>query len=110
MLELKITCEAQSNPVLHLIRENQPLDEAHAIRAIHVRTTNLVAMREPLQADLFGDAEVILKHERLDFAIDELRCRFGNQCVHRAVELTDEIMGSLDIKRDNTLHPIRFLR
>ncbi len=95
---------------MELIRENQPLDECHAIRAIHVRTSNLVTMREPLQVDLFGDAEEILKRERLDLAVDELRRRFGNKCVHRVVELTDEVMGTLDIKRDNTVHPIGFLR
>ena len=48
--------------------------------------------------------------ERLDLAIDKLRCRFGNKCVHRAVELTDEAMSGLDIKRDNTVHPVGFLR
>ena len=69
-----------------------------------------MTMREPLQVDLFGDAEDMLKLEKLDFAIDDLRRRFGNKCVHRAVELTDEVMGTLDIKRDNTVHPIGFLR
>lgn len=99
-----------ANMAMSLIKENQPLDKDHAIRAIHVRTTNLVPMDEPLQVDLFGDAEEVLRQERLDLAIDGLRRRFGNKCVHRAVELTDEVMGSLDIKRDNTVHPIGFLR
>lgn len=93
-----------------LIRANQPLNKEHAIRAIHVRTTNLVPMGQPVQDDLFGDAEEVHKRERLDLTIDELRRRFGNKCVHRTVELTDETMGSLDIKRDNTVHPIGFLR
>ena len=93
-----------------LIEANQPLDEEHAIRAIHVRATNLSSMDDPLQCDIFGDAEEALRAERLDLAIDELRSRFGNRCVHRAVELTDEVMGGLDIKRDNTVHPIGFLR
>lgn len=93
-----------------LIRENQPLDDAHAIRAIHVRTTNLVPMSEPLQPNLFGDAEGVLKLERLDLAINDLRRRFGNKCVHRAVELTDEAMAGLDIKGSNTVHPVGFMR
>ena len=93
-----------------LIKANQPLDEEHAIRAIHVRATNFSSMDDPLQCDIFGDAEEVLRAERLDLAIDELRSRFGNRCVHRAVELTDEVMGGLDIKRDNTVHPIGFLR
>lgn len=45
-----------------------------------------------------------------DLAIDALRVRFGNTCVKRAVELTDDVMSGLDIKRDNTVHPIGFLR
>lgn len=99
-----------ANLAMNLIRANQPLDKEHAIRAIHVRTTNLVPMEQPVQDDLFGDAEEVHKRERLNLAIDELRRRFGNKCVHRTVELTDEAMGSLDIKRDNTVHPIGFLR
>lgn len=47
---------------------------------------------------------------KLDLVIDKLRRRFGNKCVHRAVELTDEVMSGLDIKRDNTVHPVGFLR
>ena len=99
-----------ANTAMDLLRATQPLDSEHAIRAIHVRATNLVAMERPVQPDLFGDAEETLKHERLDLAIDELRRRFGNKCVHRVVELNDEAMRSLDIKRDNTVHPIGFLR
>lgn len=99
-----------ANLAMGLIRANQPLDKEHAIRAIHVRTTNLVPMNQPVQDDLFGDAEEVHRRERLDLTIDELRRRFGNKCVHRTVELTDEAMGSLDIKRDNTVHPIGFLR
>lgn len=99
-----------ANLAMGLIRANQPLDKEHAIRAIHVRTTNLVPMEQPVQDDLFGDAEDVHRRERLDLTIDELRRRFGNKCVHRTVELTDEAMGSLDIKRDNTVHPVGFLR
>lgn len=67
-------------------------------------------MSEPVQNDLFGDAEEVYRRERLDLAIDELHRRFGNKCVHRTVELTDDAMGSLDIKRNNTVHPIELLR
>ena len=88
---------------------SQPLDKEHSIRAIHVRTTNLVPMEQPVQDDLFGDAEDVHRRERLDLTIDELRRRFGNKCVYRTVDPTDGAMGSLDIKRDNTVHPVGFL-
>lgn len=93
-----------------LLRANQPFDRAHALRAIHVRTTNLVALDGPRQLDLFGEEQATWRQERLDLAIDELRRRFGNSCVRRVVELSDETMRQVDIKRDNTVHPIGFLR
>lgn len=99
-----------ANVAMELIRANQPLDADHAIRAVHVRTTNLSSMDDPVQHDIFGDAEHALRLEHLDLAIDDLRRRFGNKCIHRAVELTDEVMSGLDIKRDNTVHPVGFLR
>ncbi len=99
-----------ANTVMGLILENQPVDADHALRAIHVRATNLVPMDVPVQCDLFGDTDAIASQERLEGAIDDLRRRFGNGCVRRVVELTDDAMRNLDIKRDNTVHPIGFLR
>lgn len=106
------TCLTQdiARTAMGLILENQPLDAEHALRAIHVRVTNLVPMDSPVQYDLFGDAEAVAKMEGLEFAIDDLRRRFGNPCIRRGVELTDETMAGIDIKRDNTVHPIGFLR
>lgn len=77
---------------------------------MHVRVTNLVPMDVSVQCELFGDAEETERLERLDLAIDALGERFGNTCVKRAAELTDEVMSGLDIKRDNTVHPVGFLR
>lgn len=99
-----------ANTAMSLLVENQPFDEEHAIRAIHVRATNLVSMDVPVQHDLFGDAERISLMEKLDLTIDDLRNRFGNTLIRRGVELTDEMMANVDIKRDNTVHPIGFLR
>lgn len=93
-----------------LVRDSQPIDEGHAIRAVRVRASNLSSMDDPVQDDLFGDAEEARRQERLDVAVDALRRRFGNRCVHRAVELTDEVMCSVDVKRDNTVHPVGFFR
>lgn len=93
-----------------LLRANQPFDRAHALRSIHVRATNLVALDGPRQLDLFGEEQATWRQERLDLTIDELRRRFGNGCVRRVVELNDETMWQVDIKRDNTVHPIGFLR
>lgn len=64
----------------------------------------------PCSATFSGTQREVVRMERLDLAIDALRVRFGNTCVKRAVELTDDVMSGLDIKRDNTVHPIGFLR
>lgn len=99
-----------ASTAMELMLENQPIDPDHALRAIHVRATNLVPVDMPVQCDLFGNVEAIAAQERLEAAIDGLRRRFGNGCVRRVVELTDDAMRNLDIKRDNTVHPIGFLR
>lgn len=99
-----------ANVAMGLLRSNLPLDKEHSLRAVHVRVTNLVPMDVPVQCELFGDAEETERFERLDLAIDALRGRFGNTCVKWAVELTDEVMSGLDIKRNNTVNPVGFLR
>lgn len=99
-----------ANTAMDLLRSAHLRDEQHALRAIHVRATGLVPMDKPVQYDLFGNAERIAALENLELTIDDLRRRFGNKCVHRAVELTDEAMAGLDIKGSNTVHPVGFMR
>ncbi|WP_165046028.1 DNA polymerase IV [Adlercreutzia sp. ZJ138] len=99
-----------ANCAMELLRNAQPLNRENALRAIHVRATHLVPMTEPIQDDLFGDTQRVLEMERLEYAIDNLRRRFGNKCVYRMVELTDDTMAHLDIKESNTVHPVGFLR
>lgn len=99
-----------ANVAMRLILNNHPLDKDHALRGISIRVTNLSSLYDPAQHDLFGNAEEAKRLEGLELAIDSLRRRFGNSCVKRAVEFTDDAMKGLDIKRDNIVHPIGFLR
>ena len=64
-------------------------------------------MDAPEQLELPLDAR---RHaaERLDAAIDGLRRRFGNTCIQRGVELADESLRGLDVKRDNVVHPVGY--
>ncbi len=91
-----------------LLKKNEPLDSVHPIRALHVRASGLVPMDAPLQLDLFGNEERRAAAERLDFCIDDLRRRFGNTCVRRLGELADPSLAHLDIKADNTIHPVGY--
>ena len=91
-----------------LLACNEPLDGSRAIRAIHVRASGLVPLDAARQLDIFGDEEAQMAAERLDFAIDSLRRRFGNTIVQRLSELADPALAGLDIKADNVVHPVGF--
>ena len=75
------------------------------IRALHVRASELT-MIDDAQLRLFeNDDERV---ERLDFAIDDLRRRFGNTIVRRGIELSDASIEGLDIKAENIVHPVGY--
>lgn len=90
-----------------LYRIHQKIDADHPVRGIMVRATDLVPIGAPEQLSLFADSEEEL--ERLDFAIDDLRRRFGNTIVQRGVELVDDSLHGVDIKGENIVHPVGFL-
>lgn len=84
-----------------LLVANQTIDAAHPMRGLMVRASGLedAYLR---QLCLFSDE----RQENLDYAIDDLRRRFGNTIIQRGVELTDEALLGLDIKDENTVHPV----
>ena len=84
----------------------EPFDEDHPIRALHVRATDLVEIDPVEQLSLFADPEP--DWEGLDYCIDELRRRYGNTCIVRGTELLDESLTGLDIKDENTVHPVGY--
>lgn len=92
-----------------LLEENWPLDAAHPLRALHVRASALTRQASSAQLDLFGEQERRMALGRLDRTIDDLRRRFGNDCVRRASELTDPRLATLDPQRDHTIHPVGYL-
>lgn len=91
-----------------LLAANEPLDESHPLRALHVRASGLEPLDQPFQPTLFGTEQARAAAERLDFCIDDLRARFGNTCVRRLSELVDPSMAGVDIKADNVIHPVGY--
>lgn len=87
--------------------EREPLDAEHPIRALHVRASSLVACAEDGQLSLFENSDRSL--EDLDLAIDDLRRRYGNTIVQRGIERFDDALHGVDIKGENTVHPVGFL-
>lgn len=89
-----------------LLKTNQQLDALHPVRALSVRASKLVPMSDPQQLSIFEDNEA--ECEQLDYAIDDLRRRYGNTCVRRGIEMVDESINGLDIKGENTVHPVSY--
>ena len=90
-----------------LLTSNQKLCRANPVRGLSVRATGLEPMYQPQQLVLFDDGDREL--EELEFAIDDLRRRFGNKCIVRGIELMDESLRDVDIKGENTVHPVGYL-
>ena len=89
-----------------MLAAREPFDEDHPIRALHVRASDLVEPSPIEQLSLFGDPRP--DWEGLDRCIDDLRRRFGNTCIVRGVELLDESLSGMDIKDENTVHPVGY--
>ena len=84
----------------------EPFDDEHPLRALHVRASDLIEPEPYEQLRLFGDEGP--DWEGLDRCIDEVRRRFGNKAVVRGVELVDESLAGVDIKGENTVHPVGY--
>lgn len=91
-----------------LLSAHEPLTHDHPIRSLGVRACNLESEQRIVQYDLFGEAERTYHLECLDHTIDELRKRFGNTIIRRGIELADESLTDVDIKRDNIIHPVGY--
>ncbi len=89
-----------------LLASREPMDEDHPLRALHVRATDLVEPAHCEQLALFNADGP--DWEGLDHCIDELRRRFGNTCIVRGTELLDGSLAGLDIKDENTVHPVGY--
>jgi DNA polymerase-4 len=79
-----------------------------AIRSIGVRGSDLIPAHSDLQLSLFDDEMRRQKLVRLESAMDDVRRRFGNLSVRRALMLTDQRLGALNPKDDHIIHPIGY--
>lgn len=82
-------------------------DFSSDIRSMGVRVTDLVPDSTPIQLDIFGNEELWVREARLDDAVDDLKKRFGNLAVRRAITIDDQ-MGCLDAKKDHVICSISY--
>lgn len=82
-----------------LLRQNWSWERP--LRSIGIRGANLVPISQPRQLYLFYDEKRREKAERLEYAIDDIRRRFGHYAVDRALLLLDDKLGKLNPKSDH---------
>ena len=92
---------------MKLLRQNWHWEKP--LRSIGVRGTNLVPINRIRQLSLFADEQRREKAERMEYAIDDIRRRFGHYAIDRALLLLDDKLGKLNPKADHTIHPVGFL-
>lgn len=63
------------------------------VRALTIRGINLIPVNQPLQLDLFNDAERRERRRALENAVDDLRSRFGNQAVCAASLMGENVLA-----------------
>ena len=83
-------------------RWNKPL------RSIGIRGTNLTPINSARQLSLFEDEEKRERLERMEYAIDDIRRRFGHFAIDRAFLRVDTKLGKLNPKEEHVIHPIGY--
>lgn len=91
-----------------LLSEIWQFSEALPARGIAVRGENLVPAADSLQMSLFDPEPRRAGLEAVDAAVDDLRRRFGNNCVVWGPKAWCADTLVMDAKRDNTVHPVSF--
>ena len=92
---------------MSLLRQNWNWEKP--LRSIGIRGTNLVAISQTRQLSLFVDELRREKAEKMEYAIDEIRRRYGHFSIDRAILLLDEKLGKLNPKAEHTIHPIGYM-
>lgn len=83
-------------------------DWREPLRAIGVRAIHLRAA-EGIQQSLFDDGEAE-RQKALAGAVDDVRRRFGNKSLVRAVLLEDRVLSDLDPKEEHVIHPLALFK
>jgi DNA polymerase-4 len=91
---------------MSLLKRNY--DWRRPLRSIGIRGTNLIPYAESAQVSLFVEDERRRRAERLEYAVDGIRRRFGYSYIGRLLTKSDGEIGQLDAKTENVIHPIGF--
>ena len=65
---------------------------------------------ETVQFDIFGEVKKNIRFEKLEKTLDTLKCRFGNDCVKKASQMTDINLTDFDPYEEHKIHPEGWFR
>ena len=88
---------------------NQKFRFKKPLRSIGIRGTDLIPIDSVRQISIFDDEAKRERMEKLEYAIDDIRRRFGHHSIGRALLTMDDKLGKLNPKADHTIHPIGYL-
>jgi DNA polymerase-4 len=83
-------------------------DWSKTIRTLGVRVTNVITADRLSQLSLF-DNQILLRRERLESCIDNIRARFGHYSVQRAMLLKSNGLNANPVE-ENVIHPVSFFK
>ena len=81
------------------------MKEPFKVRSIGICGSDLCSHSRSVQFDVFGEVKTIERIEKLEKTVDQLKCRFGNDCVKRASLLSDINLTAFDPYEDHKIHP-----
>ncbi len=81
-----------------------------SIRSIGVCAMELEDENETVQFDIFGEVKKNIRFEKLEKTLDTLKCRFGNDCVKKASQMTDVNLTDFDPYEEHKIHPEGWFR
>lgn len=78
------------------------------LRSVTITASMLMPESAYIQTSVFENTEHILRMERLEHTMDDLRRRFGHHCIKRAVTISDESLGYINAREEHTIHPVSY--
>lgn len=92
----------------NLTKENYIFSDDSPVRGITVQASDLVGIDEYRKIPLMDSYSPRRNLEILDSQVDLIREKYGNNAVMWGAKASDDTTKDLDIKADNTVHPISF--
>jgi len=80
------------------------------LRSIGIRGTDLVPIDQERQLSMFGNEAERERLEKMEYAVDDIRRRFGPHSINLALLAIDKKLGKLNAKAEHTIHPIGYSR